>query len=51
MNTDLLYCRFPKMCGGLPEAEYNREIALVKEPLGNLSPVETHWDEHLKAWG
>ncbi len=51
MNTCLLYCRFQKMRGGLLEAEYDREIALVKETLGNLSPVETHWDAYLKAWG
>ncbi|MBI2744084.1 MAG: hypothetical protein HYX45_00705 [Burkholderiales bacterium] len=51
MNTYLLYCGFQKMRGGLLEAEHDREIALVKETLGNLSPVETHWDEYLKAWG
>ncbi len=51
MNTYLLYCRFQKMRGGLLEAEYEQEIALVKQTLGNLAPDEAHWDEYLKAWG
>ncbi|HYF42596.1 MAG TPA: 3'-5' exonuclease [Ramlibacter sp.] len=51
MNTYLLYCRFQKMRGGLTEAEYDQEIALVKSTLGNLAPAEAHWDEYLKAWG
>src|SRR4051812_30004563 len=50
MNTYLLYCRFQKMRGGLTEAEYDQEIALVKGTLGNLAPTEAHWDEYLKAW-
>jgi predicted PolB exonuclease-like 3'-5' exonuclease len=50
MNTYLVYCRFQKMRGGLTEAEYEQEIAMVKEELGNLAPNETHWDEYLKAW-
>src|SRR6185436_11431562 len=50
MNTYLLYCRFQKMRGGLTEAEYDQEIALVKGTLGNLAPAEPHWDEYLKAW-
>ena len=50
MNTYLLYCRFQKMRGGLLEKEYDQEIELVKETLGNLAPSETHWDEYLKAW-
>jgi predicted PolB exonuclease-like 3'-5' exonuclease len=50
MNTYLLYCRFQKMRGGLTEAEYDQEIALVKGTLGNLAPQESHWDEYLKAW-
>ncbi len=50
MNTYLLYCRFQKMRGGLLEAEYEQEIALVKQTLGNLAPDEAHWDEYLKAW-
>jgi 3'-5' exonuclease len=51
MNTYLLYCRFQKMRGGLTEAEYEAEIALVKNDLGNLATAESHWDEYLKAWG
>jgi 3'-5' exonuclease len=51
MNTYLLYCRFQKMRGGLTEAEYDQEIELVKQTLGNLAPQEAHWDEYLKAWG
>jgi predicted PolB exonuclease-like 3'-5' exonuclease len=50
MNTYLVYCRFQKMRGGLTEAEYGQEIAMVKETLGNLAPTESHWDEYLKAW-
>ena len=50
MNTYLVYCRFQKMRGGLTEAEYDREIAFVKETLGNLAPAEPHWDEYLRAW-
>lgn len=50
MNTYLMYCRFQKMRGGLTEAEYEQEIAMVKETLGNLAPTESHWDEYLKAW-
>ncbi|MBA4213499.1 MAG: 3'-5' exonuclease [Polaromonas sp.] len=51
MNTYLVYCRFQKMRGGLTEAEYEQEISMVKETLGNLAPSESHWDEYLKAWG
>lgn len=50
MNTYLVYCRFQKMRGGLTEAEYEQEIAMVKETLGNLAPSEGHWDEYLAAW-
>ena len=50
MNTYLVYCRFQKMRGGFTEAEYEQEIAMVKETLGNLAPSESHWDEYLKAW-
>ncbi|MFP8777641.1 3'-5' exonuclease [Hydrogenophaga sp. RWCD_12] len=50
MNTYLVYCRFQKMRGGLTEAEYDQEIAFVKETLGNLAPAEPHWDEYLRAW-
>ena len=50
MNTYLVYCRFQKMRGGLTCAEYEREMALVKDTLGQLAPTESHWDEYLKAW-
>jgi predicted PolB exonuclease-like 3'-5' exonuclease len=50
MNTYLLYCRFQKMRGGLTEAEYDQEIAFVKDTLGNLAPLDTHWQEYLAAW-
>jgi 3'-5' exonuclease len=50
MNTYLVYCRFQKMRGGFTEAEYEQEIAYVREVLGNLAPTEPHWDEYLKAW-
>jgi predicted PolB exonuclease-like 3'-5' exonuclease len=50
MNTYLLYCRFQKMRGGLLEAEYEQEMAFVKETLGQLLPAEPHWREYLAAW-
>ncbi|MDZ4201217.1 MAG: 3'-5' exonuclease [Gallionella sp.] len=50
MNTYLVYCRFQKMRGGLTGAEYEQEIALVKDTLDHLAPTESHWDEYLKAW-
>lgn len=50
MNTYLVYCRFQKMRGGLTGAEYDQEVSLVKETLGQLAPTESHWDEYLKAW-
>ena len=48
MNTYLLYCRFQKMRGGFTEAEYEREIGLVRETLGSID--ESHWREYLTAW-
>jgi 3'-5' exonuclease len=51
MNTYLLYCRFQKMRGGLTEAEYDQEIAMVKATLGTLATGEPHWQEYLAAWG
>ena len=48
MNTYLLYCRFQKMRGGFTEAEYEREIGLVRETLGGID--EAHWREYLAAW-
>ncbi len=50
MNTYLMYCQFQKMRGGLTEAEYEQEVAMVKTDLGNLAAAESHWDEYLKAW-
>lgn len=50
MNTYLLYSRFQKMRGGFLEKEYEQEIALVKDTLGNLAPAEPHWNEYLSAW-
>jgi predicted PolB exonuclease-like 3'-5' exonuclease len=48
MNTYLLYCRFQKMRGGFTEAEYDNEIAFVREALAPLD--EPHWKEYLAAW-
>jgi 3'-5' exonuclease len=50
MNTYLLYCRFQKMRCGFTEAEYEQEIALVKNSLAALAPAEPHWQEYLAAW-
>jgi len=50
MNTYLLYCRYQQMRAGLTEAEYQQEIGMVKETLGNLAPMEPHWQEYLSAW-
>ena len=38
------------MRGGFTPQEYEREIAFVKETLGNLAPGEPHWQEYLAAW-
>jgi hypothetical protein len=48
MNTYLLYCRFQKMRGGFTEAEYDREIELVRQSIGAID--EPHWSEFLAAW-
>jgi 3'-5' exonuclease len=50
MNTYLVYCRFQKMRGGFTAAEYDQEIAFVKETLAGMAPTEPHWDEYLRAW-
>ena len=50
MNTYLLYCRFQKMRGGLTEAEYEQEIAFVKDSVANLAEQEPHWQQYLQAW-
>jgi hypothetical protein len=39
------------MRGGLTEAEYEQEISMVRMTLGNLAPLEPHWQEYLAAWG
>ena len=51
MNTYLMYCRYQKMRGGFTEAEYDQEIAMVKESIAQLAPQESHWQEYLAAWG
>ncbi len=48
MNTYLLYCRFQKMRAGFTEAEYDREVAFVRETLAAID--EPHWREYLDAW-
>ena len=48
MNTYLLYCRFQKMRGGITVAEYEHEVAYVREVLG--ASAEPHWTEYLAAW-
>lgn len=50
MNTYLVYCRYQMLRGGLTEAEYAQEIAMVKATLGELAPQEAHWQEYLAAW-
>jgi predicted PolB exonuclease-like 3'-5' exonuclease len=50
MNTYLLYCRFQKMRCGFTEAEYEQEIGYVKQTIGELAPLEPHWQEYLAAW-
>jgi len=50
MNTYLLYCRYQKMRGGLTEAEYEREMGVVKEALSGMAGAEPHWAEYLQAW-
>jgi predicted PolB exonuclease-like 3'-5' exonuclease len=50
MNTYLLYCRFQKMRCGFTEAEYEQEIGLVKQSIGELAHTEEHWKEYLAAW-
>ena len=48
VNTYLVYCRYQKMRGGFTDAEHDREIALVREALGQID--EPHWAEYLAAW-
>jgi len=48
MNTYLLYCRFQRMRGGFTEAEYEREVDLVRGTIAQID--EPHWREYLAAW-
>ena len=48
LNTYLLYCRFQKMRAGFTEAEYEHEMAFVRETLSGMD--EPHWREYLEAW-
>lgn len=47
-NTWLLYCRFQLMRGALSGPQYDAEMALTREHLGQL-PGD-HWREFLAAW-
>jgi hypothetical protein len=38
------------MRGGFTDAEYDQEIAFVKQALSTLAPDESHWQEYLAAW-
>jgi 3'-5' exonuclease len=49
VNTYLVYCRYQKMRGGFTDVEHDREIALVRDSLGQID--EPHWAEYLAAWG
>jgi len=48
VNTYLVYCRYQKMRGGFTDAEHDREVALVRDTLGQID--EPHWAEYLAAW-
>jgi 3'-5' exonuclease len=48
MNTYLLFLRFLKMRAELNAAQYEDEIALVREKLGAHDAA--HWHEYLAAW-
>jgi len=48
VNTYLVYCRYQKMRGGFTDAEHDREVALVRDTLGQID--EPHWTEYLTAW-
>ena len=48
VNTYLVYCRYQKMRGGFTDAEHDRELALVRDTLGQID--EPHWTEYLTAW-
>jgi hypothetical protein len=48
VNTYLVFLRFQKMRGVMSAAEYETEIAFVKESLTALKLP--HWEEFLAAW-
>jgi predicted PolB exonuclease-like 3'-5' exonuclease len=48
LNTWLVYLRFELMRGNLDEKDLQREYALVRATLENMS--EAHLDEFLAAW-
>ena len=33
------------------QLEYEQEITLVKQSLGELAQQQSHWQEYLQAWG
>ena len=48
VNTYLVYCRFRLMRGELTRAQYDSEVALVRETLSGMEGK--HWKEYLAAW-
>jgi predicted PolB exonuclease-like 3'-5' exonuclease len=48
VNTWLVYLRFQQMRGVLTREAYEREVALVRESLGEIPAP--HWQEFLAAW-
>jgi len=48
VNTHLVYLRFQLMRGVLNKDQYEREIALVRDTLGNIDAA--HWQQFLGAW-
>jgi predicted PolB exonuclease-like 3'-5' exonuclease len=48
VNTYLVFLRFQKMRGVMSAAEYETEVAFVKESLAALKLP--HWEEFLAAW-
>ena len=48
VNTHLVYLRFQRMRGALTKDQYEREIGLVRDTLGESDA--THWRQFLEAW-
>jgi predicted PolB exonuclease-like 3'-5' exonuclease len=48
VNTYLVYLRFQKMRGHMDGPAYEREVALVRGTLQDMTG--THWSEYLAAW-